>query len=104
MEIVLIGDFNINFANNQDPNRNKIPTILGDLGLRKIIKSPTRVTNTSRSTIDLIFTNIGKVLLHGSGVINVSVSDHMPIFMSRKAGPHKHPKKIVNRRNYRLYI
>ena len=64
LKSTLRGDFNVNFLKTQDPQRNRLKITMGDMGLLQVIKKLTRVTNTSRSTIDLIFTNIGKPLLY----------------------------------------
>ena len=64
-------------------------------GLKQIIKSPTRITCRNTSLIDHILASIpSQVSQHG--VINVSVSDHQPIYCTRKinkikaGGVHKH--------------
>ena len=56
-EIVIMGDFNIDFSKTNSPPRTQFMSIIKDYGLRQLIKNPTRVTNKS-SIIDLIFTNI----------------------------------------------
>ena len=101
---MLLGDFNIDFGKRQHPAQTRLSTMLNDMGLRQLRKAPTRVTNTIKSIIDLIFTYIASKLVAKSGVIDVSISNHMPIYMCRKAEPHKPEKTIINKRDYRLYI
>ena len=84
--------------------RSRLLSIMGDKGLRQIIKSPTRVTNSSRSTIDLILTNINPSLIMASGTIEVSISDHKTIYLNKKAKRIKHPKKTISSRNYHNYV
>ena len=48
--IILTGDFNI------DSGQSKINIIETVLNVKQLIKSPTRVTDTSSTSIDLIFT------------------------------------------------
>ena len=76
---------------------------MGKNGLQQSIKNPTRVTNNSKSTIDLIFTNISPQLINSVGTIEVSISDHKPVYLNKKASQYKHPKKVIISRNYRLY-
>ena len=52
--------------------------------LTQIISKPTRITNTSKSLIDLCFTNFpDKVRL--SGVHSLGISDHSLIYLIRKS-------------------
>ena len=102
-DMIVIGDFNIDFAKTQNPLRTRLKGQMGDYGLQQLIKNPTRVTNNSKSTIDLIFTNIAPLLINSVGAIDVSISDHKPIYLNKKAQRHKHPKKLIISRNYRYY-
>lgn len=77
--IILLGDFNMDFSVNDS-----LPTIvLSDcmlsFGLSQIIETPTRVTPFSLIIIDLIFVS-DKSLISDSGVQNVHLADHEMIF------------------------
>ena len=102
-DVVVLGDFNVNYTLTQNPMRILLNTTMNDHGLRQIIKSSTRVTNRSSSLIDLIFTNIRPALINGAGVLNVAISDHMPVYVRKKAKRHKHPKTIITSRRYGSY-
>ena len=102
-DLVILGDFNIDFSQTQNPVRSRLITTMGDNGLRQIIKKPTRVTNNSKSTIDLVFTNINSALINSAGVIELSISDRKPVYLIKKSKRHKHPKRTVMTRNYRNY-
>ena len=57
-ELILVGDLNCNFlSRNQDSNYNMLKSITGTYQLSQLIKAPTRVSNSSASLIDVIFTN-----------------------------------------------
>ena len=103
VELILLGDFNIDYAKTQDPIRKQLSVLTGDHGLRQVIRKPTRVTNKSRSIIDLLFTNIIPSLVSDSGILEVSISDHVPVYICKKAKRHRHPKKTIVNRNYRYY-
>ena len=102
-DVVVLGDFNVNFTVTQNPMRTLLSTTMSDYGLRQTINRPMRVTNRSSSLIDLFFTNIQQALLNASGVIQVSISDHMPVYISKKAQRQKHPKKVIASRRYGGY-
>ena len=70
-------------------------------GFRQIISSPTRVTFQSKSVIDLIFTNI--MSISEIGTIDISISDHLPVYMVKKMSRHKHTSLKVTCRNYKGY-
>ena len=52
------------------------------LGLKQFISGPTRYSRTKNSCPDLIFSDSDSIA--ASGVINVNVSNHFPIFVTRK--------------------
>ena len=76
-ELVILGDFNINY----DITRSD--TQIGDIchlfDMEQLIQEPTRNTITSSKIIDLVLTTNRK--LHGcSGTINYNISDHYPVY------------------------
>ena len=100
-DLIILGDFRIDFGQTQTPAHSRLKTVMGDGGLRQIIKVPTRVTNKAKSTIDLIFTNISPSLITPTHTIEALISDHKPIFLNKKAKRPKHITKSIIRRNYR---
>ena len=55
-------------------------------GLQQLITEPTRITESSSSLIDVIFTNcINRVVC--SGVLHIGISDHSLIYVYRKLSP-----------------
>ena len=83
-ETYILGDFNINYckANNSSLMKS-LKRVMTSLNLDQLVKSPTRISPTSSTIIDLIFTsNTSKV--NGSGVINSGISDHCMIYCTRK--------------------
>ena len=71
-------------------------------GFRKIVKEPTRVTDTSSSSIDLIFTNCPVNITHTYVIIS-SLSDHNMIGTVRKINHLKYPSRTIKCRNYAKY-
>ena len=76
--ILVLGDFNIDLLK---PHSSWDSTITM-LGLTLLVKSPTRITQTSATLIDHIYTNNPDVITEVS-VPDLSISDHCPISCSR---------------------
>ena len=99
-DLLILGDTNINILDNgenildkyKDMSKRKsnlgaIPKkyaqICSTLGLKQLIKHPTRTTCHTSTLIDHIITNCEEKVTQ-SGVINTSLSDHQLIFCNRK--------------------
>ena len=67
-DIILTGDFNI------DLGQSKINTIETGLNVKQLIKSPTRVTDTSSTSIDRIFTTSPE-MHYNSVVLPITLND-----------------------------
>ena len=100
-DIVIMGDFNIDYLK----PRNYDVKLLKDLGksfnLKQTVIKPTRITSTSKSIIDLIFTNI--IDISDTGVLNCIISDHLPTYIIRKKMRQKYTKVRVIKRRYKGY-
>ena len=91
-DIIIGGDFNVDFNDKQ--NKSWFEK-WSDLGLSQVIATPTRITDTSETVIDHIYVNnLNKVF--DCGTIDFEISDHKPIFISRKSPKMRHslPKSI----------
>ena len=83
-ECILIGDFNTNLYGDSKNWLNKcLSNFMNNCSLSQIIQEPTRITRSSCSGIDLILvTKCEKISQHG--VLNIGVSNHLPVFCTRK--------------------
>ncbi len=54
-EIIIMGDFNINWEDRH--SRKKLKQITDRFDLKQVVRGRTRITNSSKTQIDLIFTN-----------------------------------------------
>ena len=85
METILIGDFNTNIDryNNNNVLTRKLKEFSDTCNFTQLIQDYTRVTDNSKTTIDLIlasdYTNISQ-----SCVIDIGLSDHCMIYCTRK--------------------
>lgn len=83
-EFYLLGDLNCDMiAERYDNNTRKLMSIADVYGLTQLITEPTRITPTSATLIDLIYTNSPDKVAY-SGVCHISISDHCMVFVYRK--------------------
>ena len=73
--IFIIGDLNSDVSSKPSENGSKLKQILRKHGLSNVIKDYTRVTETSRSTIDLSITS-KKCQIKTAGVFDIGIADH----------------------------
>ena len=99
-ETIVVGDFNVNYLKRAD--HREVKDIFNGHGLTQLIKDPTRVTSSSSTLIDLIFTN-KPCNISKSTVLPLSLSDHDAILCVRKLKNSKTQQKEVSSRNYRNY-
>ena len=83
-EMITMGDLNCDFGKSPpDTYTNRIISLNNLYQMVNLINEPTRVTETSASTIDLILSNTpGNIV--SSGVSHVGISDHSLIYAVRK--------------------
>ena len=74
----LMGDLNRNLA-----HTNLLTSITDVYSLHQLIREPTRITSSSSTLIDLIFTNCPDKMVC-SGLSHVSISDHSLVYVYRK--------------------
>lgn len=80
-EVIIIGDFNINWEDKA--SRKTLKQITDDFDLKQLINGPTRVTNSTRTQIDLIFSNRPKRIVKSFNMLT-GLSDHNMILIARK--------------------
>ena len=100
-ETTVMGDLNVNYLTQNTSPFKMLKEIERDFGLKQLITEPTRVTQNSSTLIDLMLTDCDQVST--SGVLDINISDHLPIFYVRKKSREKTPKKIVYGRSYKNY-
>ena len=86
--MIILGDLNANMMSNSKlpkKDKQKLLNFSRTFDLTQLIKEPTRITDTSRTLIDLIFVNNDHRIVK-SGVIPVRLSDHYLVFCILKAG------------------
>ena len=83
-EMIIIGDLNCDFGKSRpDTYTNRIIFLNNLYQMVNLINEPTRVTEASASTIDLILSNTPENIV-SSGVSHVGISDHSLIYSCKK--------------------
>ena len=104
-EIIILGDFNVNYlASKKDLciAKQKLQNFANLHNFEQLIKSPTRVSESSNTTIDLLFSNNNHRTVE-SGVIPCAISDHSIIYCTVKSGVRRSPPQIIEHRSYPTY-
>lgn len=96
-DMIICGDFNFNYFNKKCTNFFKLSNIFSSYGLSHRGGWPTRVTDSSLSCIDHIFTNNNQYV---SCVYDNTFSDHRTTLMEFNVSPKKLSKVYVWKRNY----
>ena len=107
-EVILIGDFNCDWSrlisnNKANVQTNKLAELAGTFQFEQLINEPTRITSTTKTLIDLAFTNKPE-LINGSGVIHPGISDHSLIYIQRKISIPRNDPKVIKTRQFKHYI
>ena len=83
-ELILVGDLNSDVSKvSLDPHARQLSFLCSLYQIDQLIDTPTRVTDTSATMIDLVLTNV-KENIHASGVIHLGIPDHSLIYAVRK--------------------
>lgn len=89
-EIYIMGDCNLPYNQKQSLSHKKLCEFEARFGLTQTLKVPTRYSVNTANILDLIFTNSKCIL--DSGTWDISISDHQPVFITRKKSRIK-PKR-----------
>ena len=101
VEIILMGDLNLDLLDKNNKFAKELVNTLKQMGLRQLIKEPTRYSNSKDSCLDLVFTNSN--IIARSGVGNINISDHQMVFATRKKVKFFKKKCDFIGRSYRNY-
>ncbi|CAB3977046.1 Hypothetical predicted protein [Paramuricea clavata] len=99
--IILLGDLNCDMLKPTPGSASLIKTTK-ELNLNQLIKSPTRITESSQTLVDVIFVSSPRLVVN-SGVIETCISDHFPVYVSLKLKTDKSPPNYITTRSYNKY-
>ena len=100
-EMFMLGDINIDYKSTSMIRKLKIRNFETKFNLKQLIEDDTRVTETTATTLDWIYTSTGYI--SDAGVLNYNISDHLPIFLTRKKPRNKIKKISILGRYYIRY-
>ncbi len=103
-EIIVTGDFNYDYVVDETLANNPAHYIELLLNCKQLIQTPTRITPTSSSTIDLIFSSMPEC--HGqSGTVKCTMSDHYMIYTIVKCNVarSKKPPRTLKVRDFKSF-
>ena len=75
--IIVLGDLNCTLLQSCPENK-ALVNFISDLNLKQLITLPTRITDTCSSLIDVLMVSTYD-LVHESGIITHTISDHLPV-------------------------
>lgn len=104
-KIYVLGDFNINLLDNKTNFSIKLKTFLATNKLIQVIKEPTRITETTKTLIDLCITN-DKNINYAKSICENNLADHNTIMISLDLLVQKPSyfitKTFRTKKNYRI--
>ena len=101
LPILLVGDLNCDLLINSSKSRT-LNNLCTSLNMKQLITQPTRVTETSKSLIDVIFTSNPAIIMD-SGIVETHISDHFLVFAALNLRMPKPPAAYVVARSYKYY-
>ena len=95
----MVGDLNCDLLVSSSKSRT-LNNLCTSLNMKQLITQPTRVTETSKSLIDIIFTSNPAIIVH-SGIVETHISDHFLVFAAFNLRMPKPPAAYVVARTYK---
>ena len=90
-DVIIVGDFNLDI--NKKCNSSKIKSIASHCNMKQLIKDFTRITETTKTIIDLAFVSKPDKV-YSSGVHSLGLSDHNLIYLIRRNKKVKVPPRL----------
>ncbi|XP_033096710.1 GATA zinc finger domain-containing protein 15-like, partial [Anneissia japonica] len=98
-DVVILGDFNLDIT--KKTNKQKISNLAKHSNLHQLIKDYTRITNISKTIIDLIY--VSNLNNSTAGVKSLGISDHSLTYLIRNTIKIKIPPKIIKVRSFKNF-
>lgn len=98
--VIILGDVNVDLLNTS----NKLTSCFEAYGLSEIVKQPTRVTSTSSTLIDQIFTNKLNIFSECFVLDAEPISDHKLISCQMKVLPFRTKQKFITYRDFPCFM
>ena len=101
-ETIITGDFNLDLLpkENKGSSTRQFLELLTTYQLQQIIDKPSRVTESTKKLLDLIICKTRDSKTIGLGVIDLGISDHNLVYISRKVGIPRGKPRIIETRQF----
>ena len=99
--IFILGDLNCNVMKDC-PENTALGNFMFEMNLNQLTITPTKITDTSESLIDVIITSASH-LVNESGVMDTIISDHLPVYAVLNMKLPKPPPQYILTRSYKDY-
>ena len=93
LPILVVGDLNWDLLVSSSKSRT-LNNLCTSLSMKQLITQPTRVTETSKSPIDVTFTSNPAIIVD-SGIVETHISDHFLVFAALNLRMPKPPAAYV---------
>ena len=93
-EVYLMGDYNIDMSKT-DTLATKLQNIIMSYALHSHVNNPTRISQTSKTLLDNIFSNDIDSNNSINGILYFDASDHLPIFTIRDSASIENTRKPI---------
>ena len=101
--IYIMGDFNLNLLNSENHSKtNEFLDLLYSSYFWPLISKPTRITESTSTLIDNIFSN-SVDMVSVAGILYADVSDHLPLFVINKTHTNKNLSSESNLIKFRKF-
>ena len=101
-DFFLLGDLNAKTHSKNKRDKQELLSLALMLDLKQLITEATRVTQTSRTLLDVILVS-NEHRITDSGVVPVPLSDHYLVYCILKTGVAKAPPKTIEYRSYKNF-
>lgn len=102
--VIIMGDININLLNLNSPDSTKFNSLLTNFNLCQIIKTPTRITATTESLIDVICVSNDVAVRNCNTMDMLNITDHLMVFCEVLIDDGKVcSDNIITYRNYKNF-
>ena len=100
--IIACGDFNVGISDASKPYTSILNQFISTYNLIQPICEPTRISNCSSSILDLFLVSSNTTVI-SSGVADIFISDHLPIYLTVSWLSPKRPTNLIHRRSFKHF-
>ena len=102
LNVLILGDLNCNVLGTTDPDGCALINFCSTFGLTQLVKTPTRVTENSKSLIDVALTT-NENMIYACDVIQSAISDHSLVSLTLGFETPRPRSIFVTTRSYKNY-